>query len=148
MKTIKYNFNWGPLWVKIDKHCLVELSFSELENAKVGRHSDDLYKQLTAYFNGDLQKFNIRLAPQGTSFQHRVWDQLMKIGYGKTVSYSDIAEAIDSPKAIRAVGTAIGKNPIPIIIPCHRVIHKDGSLGGYSGGLQFKKMLLEVEGVE
>lgn len=105
------------------------------------------FEQLKAYLDGDLTTFTIPLHYQGTDFQMKVWNALLSIPYGKTVSYSQIASSIENPNAIRAVGTAIGKNPIPIVIPCHRVIAKDGSLGGYSGGLPVKKKLLEIEGV-
>lgn len=102
-------------------------------------------KELQQYFSGQRQKFDVPLDIQGTEFQKKVWQQLSQIPYGKTFSYSDIASRIKKPKAMRAVGSANGKNPIWIIIPCHRVIAANGTLGGYAGGLPMKKKLLELE---
>ncbi len=101
--------------------------------------------QLTEYFDGQRKKFDLPLRVQGTEFQKRVWKQLSKINYGSTRSYKDIATKIRNKKASRAVGTANGQNPLCIIIPCHRVISSDGSLGGYSGGLEIKTKLLNLE---
>lgn len=103
-------------------------------------------RQLRAYFAGELREFRLLLDLQGTDFQKRVWRQLVTIPYGETRSYSQIAAAIGSPKAVRAVGAANGANPIPIVVPCHRVIGAGGSLVGYGGGLPLKKRLLELEG--
>ncbi|MDO5305693.1 MAG: methylated-DNA--[protein]-cysteine S-methyltransferase, partial [bacterium] len=91
--------------------------------------------------------FNLKLAPKGTPFQKKVWAELLKIPYGKTVSYQDIAVSIGNPDACRAVGMANNKNPIPIFIPCHRVIGKNGNLTGYAGGLDCKQALLEIENI-
>jgi len=102
--------------------------------------------QVEAYLKGNLNHFDIPLHLQGTPFQKRVWSELTKIPFGETRSYQDIAKAVGSPSASRAVGSACGKNPIPIVVPCHRVISKSGGLGGYSGGLDLKKALLEIEG--
>ena len=101
--------------------------------------------QLKKYFSGDLKEFKVSLDLIGTEFQKKVWKQLLKIPYGKTKSYKDIATAIGDAKACRAVGTANGKNPICIIVPCHRVVAANGTLGGYSGGLHIKEKLLEIE---
>ena len=101
--------------------------------------------QLEAYFKGELTKFDLKLNVQGTDFQKMVWKELVKIPYGETISYGQLAERIGNPKASRAVGMANGKNPISIIIPCHRVIGKDGSLTGFGGGLEVKKTLLDLE---
>ena len=102
-------------------------------------------RQLRAYFAGELEQFDIRLAPEGTEFQQRVWTELSKIPYGETVSYGELARRIGNPKASRAVGLANGSNPIPIIIPCHRVIGSNGKLTGYGGGLPVKEKLLALE---
>lgn len=102
-------------------------------------------QQLAAYFAGERQEFNIALAPEGTQFQQSVWKALTTIPYGKTCSYGDIAHQIGKPKASRAVGAANGKNPIPIIIPCHRVIGSTGKLTGFGGGLEAKETLLGLE---
>ena len=102
-------------------------------------------EQLRAYFASELQSFDLPLAPVGTEFQRAVWDALTQIPYGETCSYVDIARAVERPKASRAVGAANGQNPIPIIIPCHRVIGKSGALVGFGGGLSTKVKLLELE---
>ncbi|MGD0497860.1 MAG: methylated-DNA--[protein]-cysteine S-methyltransferase [Bryobacteraceae bacterium] len=102
-------------------------------------------RQLRAYFDGHLRQFDLPLDPAGTDFQKRVWNALLGIPYGETRSYAEIAEAIGSPQAVRAVGAANGANPIPIVVPCHRVIGSGGKLTGYGGGLALKKRLLELE---
>lgn len=147
MKISKYQFDWGPLWVKQDNHKIVELSFNEINPYVKGAESDLIYQELVQYFKGELKEFTVELNPQGTSFQKSVWNELLKIEHGTTLSYSQIAQRINNPTAVRAVGSAIGKNPIAIIIPCHRVINKDGRLGGYSGGIEHKIRLMEVEGI-
>ena len=101
--------------------------------------------QLRAYFKGELKRFDVALAPVGTPFQLKVWRALRNIPYGELVSYKTIAEAIGNPKAVRAVGGANARNPIPIIVPCHRCIGSDGSLTGFGGGLETKKRLIELE---
>jgi methylated-DNA-[protein]-cysteine S-methyltransferase len=102
-------------------------------------------QQLSEYFAADRQEFDLPIAPRGTPFQVRVWQELRKIPFGETASYGTIAERIGNPKACRAVGMANSKNPIPIIIPCHRIIGKDGSLTGFGGGLTVKQQLLDLE---
>ena len=104
-------------------------------------------KQLEQYFAGKRTTFDIPLDLEGTEFQQQAWRALCRIPYGKTISYGQQAKNIKKPKAFRAVGSANGKNPIPIIVPCHRVVAGDGSLGGYSLGLKMKKQLLALEGV-
>ena len=101
--------------------------------------------QLDEYFKGERQSFNVPLDLIGTPFQKQVWEQLSYIPYGTTTNYGEIAKSINNPKASRAVGMANGKNPIPIIIPCHRVIGKDGTLTGFGGGLDIKQQLLNLE---
>lgn len=111
------------------------------------RHLDAALGALTDYFAGKRQVFDdLTLAPAGTDFQLSVWQALLSLGYGQTCAYRDIATQIGNPKAVRAVGLANGKNPIPVIVPCHRVIGADGSLTGFGGGLPAKKWLLEHEG--
>jgi methylated-DNA-[protein]-cysteine S-methyltransferase len=104
-------------------------------------------EQLDAYFAGELDTFDLPLAPAGTAFQMRVWEELQRIPFGETISYSELAERIGNPRTVRAVGLANGRNPISIVIPCHRVIGADGSLVGYGGGLERKRWLLEHEEV-
>ena len=95
-----------------------------------------------------LTSFTVPLAPQGTEFQMKVWSELRKIPFGKTISYRELARKVQNEKACRAVGTANGKNPLSIVVPCHRVIAADGSLGGYSGGLEMKRALLSLESMK
>ena len=106
---------------------------------------NDGIRQLHAYFGGELEKFDLPLAPEGTPFQLGVWRSLCDIPYGETISYGELAGRIGNAKASRAVGLANGSNPIPIVIPCHRVIGSDGKLTGYGGGLPIKEKLLALE---
>ena len=103
-------------------------------------------RELDAYFAGDLTTFSVPLDWQGTRFQESVWQALLAVPYGKTVTYGDVARAIGRPRSSRPVGGAVGKNPLPIIVPCHRVIGSDRSLTGFTGGLDIKIRLLELEG--
>jgi methylated-DNA-[protein]-cysteine S-methyltransferase len=102
-------------------------------------------RQLSAYFAGQLREFTLPLAPEGTPFQRRVWDELLRIPYGSTISYGQLARRLGDPNASRAVGLANGANPIAIVIPCHRVIGSNGKLTGYGGGLKNKEWLLALE---
>ncbi len=119
-----------------------------LQGCRRGTHpvAGEAVRQLRAYFAGQLRCFDLPLDMQGTEFQLRVWRELEAIPFGETRSYSQIATAIGAPRAVRAVGAANGANPIPIVVPCHRVIGAAGSLVGYGGGLPLKKRLLELEG--
>lgn len=103
--------------------------------------------QLTEYFNGQRRVFDLPLRPGGTDFQRRVWSALANIPYGTTCSYAEVARSVKSAGAVRAVGAASGRNPLPVVVPCHRVIGSDGSLTGYSGGLERKLALLRLEGL-
>jgi methylated-DNA-[protein]-cysteine S-methyltransferase len=143
----------GKLLLVADEEGLRLISFQKGKHAQ--RPRDDWRKdaaplretmrQLKAYFSGELQEFRLPLAPEGTEFQRKVWSALCDIPYGETISYGDLARRIRNPKAVRAVGTANGANPIPIVIPCHRVIGSDGTLTGYGGGLDIKEKLLGLE---
>src|SRR5277367_4084024 len=106
----------------------------------------EVVRQLSAYFAGELREFKLELAPAGTEFQLRVWQELRRIPYGETITYGELARRVGNIKASRAVGLANGCNPIAIIVPCHRVIGSDGSLTGFGGGLRNKEILLELEG--
>ena len=101
--------------------------------------------QLHAYFAGELERFELPLAPRGTAFQRSVWDALREIPYGRTTTYSELAASIGRPSACRAVGAANGRNPLPVIVPCHRVLGAAGALTGYGGGLERKRDLLAFE---
>ena len=118
-----------------------EISAEKKETALIKK----TYLELAEYFNGKRQIFNVPLSPEGTPFQKKVWEELKKIPYGQTATYKEIAKGIDNEKACRAVGMANNKNPIAIIIPCHRVIGSNGSLTGYAGGLTVKNKLLQIE---
>ena len=107
---------------------------------------DATASQLRDYFAGRLKGFDLPLAPRGTDFQRAVWMTLAGIGYGETISYAQLAQRVGKPTAMRAVGAANGRNPLPIVLPCHRVIGADGSLTGFGGGLPTKQFLLELEG--
>jgi len=109
------------------------------------RKNRNILNQLKKYLKGELQRFDCKLDFRGTPFQRKVWSALARIPYGRTRSYGDIAQAIGRPKAFRAVGNANGRNSIPLIIPCHRVIESNGGLGGFGHGLRVKKRLLDFE---
>jgi methylated-DNA-[protein]-cysteine S-methyltransferase len=123
---------------------------TELSSATKLRSDDPylfgIFDQLKEYFAGTRKEFDVPLDIEGTDFQKRVWNELQKIPYGKTISYKTLSEKLDDVKAIRAVGKANGQNPIAIVIPCHRVIGANGNLVGYAGGLAIKEKLLHLEG--
>ncbi len=144
------DFLASPLgWLKLtaSKEALIALEFvaAPSETYYPNAITTEARKQLEEYFAAERQRFSLPLAPQGTPFQRKVWQALQTIPYGQTVSYKTIAAQINNPKAVRAVGLANGRNPIPIIIPCHRVVAADGSLGGFSSGLWRKEWLLKLE---
>jgi len=120
----------------------IEVSDDWVENEEFFR---EISGQLEAYFSGKLKSFDVKLAAEGTEFQKSVWKALCEIPYGETRTYKDIAVSIGKPKAYRAVGLANNRNPIAIIVPCHRVIGTDGKLTGYAGGLDVKEFLLKLE---
>ncbi len=143
----------GPLLLAGDANALRRVSFeSSKHRATLPPDSKEdeapfaeVIHQLQAYFRGELRKFDLPLSMEGTEFQRRVWNALREIPYGETISYLQLAQRIGNPRAVRAVGLANGSNPIPIIVPCHRVIGSDGSLTGFGGGISTKKKLLELE---
>jgi methylated-DNA-[protein]-cysteine S-methyltransferase len=118
-----------------------EPEWQESQHGPVGEAA----RQLREYFAGKRSEFDLPLAPEGTAFQRSVWRQLQEIPYGETISYGELARRVGNPKASRAVGSANGANPLPIVIPCHRVIAGDGTLGGFGGGLPTKQTLLALE---
>ncbi|MGN0004937.1 MAG: methylated-DNA--[protein]-cysteine S-methyltransferase [Candidatus Gastranaerophilaceae bacterium] len=142
----------GDLTVFEDSGFICEIIFFEKNIVKGQIFETELIKrtfvEIEEYFDGKRRNFDIPTNPKGTEFQKRVWEELKKIPYGKTESYGKIAKKIGNPKAQRAVGMANNKNPVPIIIPCHRVIGKNGSLTGYAYGLDVKKYLLNIENVK
>ncbi|NKC00748.1 MAG: methylated-DNA--[protein]-cysteine S-methyltransferase [Pseudomonadales bacterium] len=143
----------GPLLLTGDRNELSGLFFSTGSKARGADESWERYdepfrkaaKQIEQYFSGQRKSFDLDLAPHGTEFQLDVLTALLEIPFGETRSYADIAERVGRPKAVRAVGAANGRNPIALIIPCHRVIGKNGSLTGFGGGLDAKQYLLEHE---
>ncbi len=140
-------------YLKIDiegnRVCLLEFATDDEYQGSRAPIKNELFKdcanQLSAYFSGRLKTFSLPLLIKGTEFQKRVWNELTRIPYGATISYSDLAKKMGNPNSTRAVGAANGQNPISIIIPCHRVIGKTGKLTGYGGGMPKKKWLLEHE---
>lgn len=144
---------YGPLTLVADDGVLCGLYMTEQRHRppeeSFGARDETLFaeaeEQLEAYFSGDLKEFTLELHLNGTPFQRTVWDQLREIPYGETRSYGELAAALGNPSASRAVGLANGKNPIGIIVPCHRVVGANGSLTGYGGGLDRKRRLLDFE---
>lgn len=131
-----------------DNHGITSISVLDSEekvSSKIPTSLKSCVDQLQQYFDGHRTSFDLKLNPKGTDFQKQVWEQLLKIPYGKTVSYLDLSKKLGDVKAIRAVAAANGKNPLWIVVPCHRVIGSDGSLTGYAGGLHRKQWLLEHE---
>ena len=138
----------GYLELTCDQHFLLSVSFVEKPGVITDFQPDilqDSVVQILEYFDGKRKEFDLKLQPAGTDFQLKVWEEVKKVPFGKTVSYLDIAIKTGSKNNTRAVGLANGKNPIPIIIPCHRIIGTNGKLTGYAGGLERKKMLLQHE---
>ncbi|MBV7694135.1 methylated-DNA--[protein]-cysteine S-methyltransferase [Streptomyces sp. TRM70350] len=129
------------LYMADQRHRPAEETFGERDETPFGEAVD----QLAAYFGGELKEFSLEVRLNGTPFQRTVWEQLRRIPYGETRSYGQLAEALGNPNASRAVGLANGRNPIGIIVPCHRVIGASGSLTGYGGGLERKQRLLDFE---
>ncbi|MDR1629675.1 MAG: methylated-DNA--[protein]-cysteine S-methyltransferase [Oscillospiraceae bacterium] len=142
---------FGKIGIVSNGEAITRVLFSAAalpENCLLGKKNAlllDAEAQLQEYFHGERKRFSVPLFYEGTDFQQVVWSALRNIPYGTTCSYSDLAKAIGNEKAMRAVGLANNKNPLPIFIPCHRVIGKNGSLTGYAGGLDVKKYLLNIE---
>lgn len=139
----------GPLTLLGDGEAVTELRFGDRRAGLPGcAPLERAAAELTEYFAGGRRVFTVPLAPAGTPFQRLVWDALREIPYGATAAYGEIAVRIGRPKAARAVGSANHRNPLPILIPCHRVLGADGALTGYAGGLEVKRALLAIEGVQ
>ena len=150
IKTAYYNSSdkkLGLLKISYDGETLVELEVAQREEGKsvISKFSDRVFREVEEYLAGSRSDFSVRVKGAGTPFQEAVWRELMKIPYGATRTYGEIAQAIGNPKAGRAVGGACNKNPICLIVPCHRVIGSDGSLTGYAGGIAIKERLLKLE---
>lgn len=147
MQTVFINTPLGTAKIKGDENGISVISI--LQEGEISKtiplELKDAVKQLQEYFDGKRTKFTFALNPKGTDFQQKVWKALLEIPYGKTTSYMELTKKLGDVKAIRAVASANGKNPLWIVVPCHRVIGSDGSLTGYAGGLWRKKWLLEHE---
>ncbi len=143
--TYSFESPIGTLNLSADENAILRLGFGAGDADKPNGIILDAVQQLNEYFDGRRKGFDLPLAPEGTDFQHRVWAALQDIPYGQTRTYGELAAAIGNPKACRAVGMANNRNPIPVIIPCHRVIGADGTLTGYAGGLAAKEILLGIE---
>ena len=139
----------GTLWLARDEHGLSSVAFDGMPGAG---STDALLleaaAQLRAYFAGELERFELPLSQGGTDFQRRVWSAVAAIPYGETTTYAALAAGLGSPLACRAVGAANGRNPLPIVVPCHRVLGAAGGLTGYGGGLDRKRALLDLEAAE
>lgn len=150
---MEINSPFGSIWLDADEAGLTTVSFYDIHNHITNRFTMQAASELEEYFSGNRTVFTVPLSIQrGTVFQQNVWSALKTIPFGETRSYLEIAQAIHSPKAVRAIGQANSKNPLPIIIPCHRVIGKNGKLTGYLGsseqdGLSIKRFLLQLEHV-
>ena len=145
----------GHLLISASQQGVTSVNFVEERETVIGQPAEnknpiteEAARQLTAIFNKTLIEFDLPLAAKGTQFQHKVWQALLQIPYGETASYLDIANAIGNPKAVRAVGMANGRNPIAIVVPCHRIIGSNKALTGYAGGLPRKQFLLNLEGAQ
>lgn len=149
IKTAFYDTKFSKLKICYNDKAITCVKFAKDDEdvtiSIASKLSDEAYKQLNEYFNQTRKIFDLPLHLEGTTFQKKVWNELCKIPYAQTRSYKDIAISIGNPKAARAVGMANNKNPIAIIIPCHRVIGSNGSLVGYASGLERKKALLNIE---
>ncbi|MGS2762563.1 methylated-DNA--[protein]-cysteine S-methyltransferase [Sinomicrobium sp. M5D2P9] len=149
MKTVYLKTPLGPARITGDENGISSVSVLNTEDVKydevLPEELEDCVYQLREYFEGERLEFDLKLNPEGSDFQKKVWDELLKIPFGKTMSYLELSKKLGDVKAIRAVAGANGKNPLWIIVPCHRVIGNDGSLTGYAGGLWRKKWLLEHE---
>ena len=147
METCFINSPLGITKIVGDENGIAEISILSEGNLSktIPLELQEAVAQLSDYFDGNRKDFNFKLNPKGTDFQQKVWQELLHIPFGKTISYLDLSKKLGDVKAIRAVASANGKNPLWIVVPCHRVIGTDGSLTGYAGGLWRKKWLLEHE---
>lgn len=138
---------FGALFLVFSRRKLAEIRFErDIPSCPKGKAPESFKKQMNDYFSGRLREFHHSIVfISGTDFEHKVWLSLKDVPYGETRTYKWIAERIGNPKAVRAVGGALSRNPIPIVLPCHRIIESDGSIGGYSSGVDIKRRLLDLE---
>ena len=157
IRYARYQSPLGPVIVIANDEGIWSIDFVNAKYAKrIGadwvedpKHPQlaEYFRQLAEYFAGKRREFDLPLAPRGTSFQERVWQEIARVPYGKTISYGELAKRAGAPGQARAAGAATGRNPVGVVIPCHRIVGADGSLTGYAGGLDRKQQLLELEGV-
>ena len=142
-----YKSDIGDIEIKCNEESVISIKFIDIRENKIreNRVVKQAVKELDEYFRGKRENFDLSLSLNGTEFQKRVWNELINIPYGSKISYEKIAEMTGNKKSVRAAATAVAANPILIIIPCHRVIRKNGDIGNYSGGSEIKKQLLEME---
>lgn len=147
MKYATYEFLIGPLKIGYDDNFIVSIRKVEFDNKKnkIISAIDRIYGQLLEYFEGKRREFEFSYKLVGTEFQLKVWDEIIRIPYGETRTYKEIAVAIGSPNSCRAVGNAANKNPLMIVVPCHRVVGSKGQLTGYANGIDIKRTLLNIE---
>ncbi len=147
LRILYYKMPSKCLEIHIEEETITRVNFCEkaLNRIVEGSFEEEVLRQFAEYFSGKRQEFDLPYFATGTPFQLMVWEELLKIPYGETRSYRELAEAIGKPKAARAVGNALNANPVAIIIPCHRVIASGGKLGGFGGGTELKRQLLELE---
>jgi methylated-DNA-[protein]-cysteine S-methyltransferase len=157
IRYARYESPLGPIIAIANDEGIWSIDFVKAKYAK--RIGDDwvedpkhpplaeCFRQLAEYFAGKRREFDLPLAPRGTSFQERVWREIARVPYGETISYGELAKRAGAPGQARAAGAATGRNPVGVVIPCHRIVGADGSLTGYAGGLDRKQQLLELEGV-
>lgn len=150
MNCVKYDDLLIPVIINVENEKVVDLFFDTTMNVTGNETAihQQCYQELKQYFSKERTTFDVPFQIEGTDFQQIVYRELLNIEYGTVISYKELAKRVNSDKAFRAVGNANGKNRIPIIIPCHRVISNSGTLGGYSGGSEIKKALLGIEGVK
>lgn len=153
MATYFYEFTIGKIGISEDRGSITHVHFindAEPEDREIKETPvlKEAARQLESYLRGERKEFSLVLAPAGTAFMKQVWTHLRAIPYGETATYKEIAAKIGKPQAARAIGLANNRNPIPIFIPCHRVIGTNGSLTGYRGGLELKKILLDLEKIK
>lgn len=146
MFVSSFNTVIGKIWLESDKKHLLRISYTPLqETDKSSPVIEQAKQEITEYLNGTRQNFTVPFKLSGSDFQKTVWKKLCCIPYGKIWSYRQLAEAVNQPTAYRAVGNANHVNPLPIIVPCHRVVNSCGDIGGYAGGVEIKKKLLSIE---
>ena len=151
MNRIVFDTPVGALGLEEEGGALRRLYLPNQPAERLGEETPVLTRgraELLEYFRGERRAFTLPLDPRGTPFRRRVWEALAAVPYGQTVTYGELARQIGSPRAVRAVGQANHHNPLPILLPCHRVVGADGSLTGYAGGLELKRFLLALEGAE